>query len=203
MEVLVVIVLFYLHAVILLAPLGASLVFFDEIFPTAGMFPNMRFADQIRLSDEDLIAVRSQSRFGLPDRNTTEGRISIYQRLSNTNSTDGWMEVGTMTAVDKPQGANFASSFEFYHDEQSTYLIVGAGGLDKKNDGIVYVYSLATNEWILKQRLFHPTVFLDNTGFRITFKNFGSAIAVHRTTIAVASLNEAVFFYTTNSTDDS
>ena len=68
---------------------------------------------------------------------------------------------------------------------------------------MVYVYSSSANEWILKQRLFHPTVFFDNTGFRVTFKNFGSAIAVHGTTIAVASLNEAVFFYTTNSTDDS
>ena len=131
MEPVLIVVLLYLHAVILLAPLGASLVFFDEIFPTTGVFPNMRFADLIKVSDDDLIAVRSQARVGPPDKNTTEGRISIYQRLISSNSSDGWMEVATLSAADKIQGMNFASSFDFFHDDQATHLIVGAGGLDK------------------------------------------------------------------------
>ena len=183
-----------------LPKIKSSLVFQDEIFPTTGIFPSMRFADKIKATD-DLLAVFSLSKVGPPDRNTSEGRITIYHTFSS-NDSSGWVEMATMTAADKFQGLNFASSFEFFSSDQTKYLLVGSGGQDKKSDGIVYIYTYM-NQWNLTQRVKHPTVFFDKTGFQVTFKNFGSAMAIYGNTILIASLNEAVFFYTTNSSDAS
>jgi hypothetical protein len=182
-------------------PPPPPVIFTEEIFPVTNVFPDMHFGDVLAMTDKD-IAVRSLSKVVPSDKNATESSIILYH-LDTIGNNTGWVKNSKLTAPQKSQGINFASAFDFLQqDGETKYLIVGSGSSDKRPpDGIVYVYAPAKPVWNLTQTIAPPAVYLDNSGLQVTFKHFGSSIAILGDIVAIAAANEAIFLFDANSSD--